>query len=513
MNQACSRKNRSPADQTFLLRGCIDHAKFMKRPVYIVLYDYSQCFDSLWLEDCLLSLWKLGVNNEILSLLRDLNKECNIIVKTPAGMTEQFTVNNIVQQGSVSGGVLCSASTGEVAEEIKAGGTQVGTCSIKVLTYVDDIAILNTIIQDVYNSHQRVVWFSKRKRLTLNAKKCVILCINLKPSDVIPRLLIDGSVVPTKNVSEYLGDHFNCKGDNNDLVEERAKKGKAAIVNSMAMCSDVTMGFHAIQTLLLLYHSLFIQVMLNNAQAWCNLTKANLQSLQTIQLKYLKRTFHAPSSTSNPLTFLETGTLPIKHEIHVRQLTFLHHIVTLELNDPVKQLYQQQLQYPAPNWANEIKEIRKWYNLTKSDVEIAEISKEVWKAEVKKKVREKALDELNCEALEQKKAQDLVPYSTFSPQNYISELSPRHARIIFHIRTGSIDLRSVRKYTYGDNTSCRLCHNEDESVEHVVNSCTELGVTLEITNIYTADCTELKKIAQRFVVFQTKIDEAEKRSV
>ena len=135
LSQAGSRTNSSPADQTFLLRGCVDHAKYLNKPTYIVLYDYSQCFDSLWLDECLLSLWKLGVQNEILSIIRDLNKQCNIVVKTPVGLTEEFSINNIVQQGSVCGGVLCSSSMGEVHEEIKVGGTQVGTAILKVLVY------------------------------------------------------------------------------------------------------------------------------------------------------------------------------------------------------------------------------------------------------------------------------------------------------------------------------------------------------------------------------------------
>ena len=119
----------------------------------------------------------------------------------------------------------------------------------------------------------------------------------------------------------------------------------------MSLCTDVTLGFHGVETLLLLYGSLFVQVVLFNAQAWSNLTQTDLKALQTIQLKYLKRMLHAPSSTSNAITFLETGVLPMSYKIHVRQLTFLHHIVTLSDNDPVKFTYQQQLLYNAPKWA------------------------------------------------------------------------------------------------------------------------------------------------------------------
>ena len=103
---------------------------------------------------------KLGVQNEILNLIRELNKESNIIVKTPAGKTEEFTVTNIVQQGSVCGGVLCSASTAEVVTDINTGGTQIGTATLKALVYVDDIATININVDDVYSSHEKVKPFS-----------------------------------------------------------------------------------------------------------------------------------------------------------------------------------------------------------------------------------------------------------------------------------------------------------------------------------------------------------------
>ena len=153
LSQAGSRTNRGPADQTFLVRSSIDHSKYLNRPIYLVLYDYSQCFDSLWLDDCLLSLWKIGVQSEILSVIKNINKMCNIVVKTPVGLSEEFTIENIVQQGSVSGGTLCSASTGEVASEIKTGGCQIGKCNIRCLVYVDDIITINNNPEDVYYSH------------------------------------------------------------------------------------------------------------------------------------------------------------------------------------------------------------------------------------------------------------------------------------------------------------------------------------------------------------------------
>ena len=276
----------------------------------------------------------------------------------------------------------------------------------------------------------------------------------------------------------------------------------------MSLCSDITMGFHAVETLLMLHQSLFIQVVLYNSQAWSNLSKNDIRGLQTVQLKYLKRTFHAPSSTSNPLTFLETGILPIQYQIHKRQLTFLHHILTMQDNDPVKKSYQQQLQYPmAPNWANEVSSIRKIYSLDASDSEIALLSKEAWKNTVKAKVQSKALEDLVLEASEQKQYQNLPPYEKFIRQLYLDELPPKLSRKVFHIRTGTVDLRSIRKYMYGERNECRLCRTEPETPEHVVNRCPEINRSNQVTDIFTTNCEELKKVAERCIEFDSKVDD------
>ena len=510
--QAGGTENRSPADQTFLLRAAVDHAKYLDKPLFLTLYDYSQCFDSLWLSDCLLSLIKIGVEKEIVSILKKMNETCNIVVKTPTGdITEEFQMSSIVQQGSVSGGALCVASLAEIFEEDLGKGFQIGAAILRALAFVDDIATLNKNHIDVYTSHKCVEWFSAKKRLSLNALKCLLLCINVKPNDVIPRLKIGDIALEIVERAPYLGDMFNAAGTNKDLIEDRVKKGKACIVNAMSLCSEITMGIYTIDTLFLLYNYIFLAIVLYNAQSWSNLTASNLQNLQVIQLRYLKRMLHAPSSTSNPLTFLETGTIPIEKEIHTRQLNFLHHILTLEDGDPVKTAYSEQLKYAfEPNWGNATLKLRIKYGICETDEEISQISKENWKKTVKSKVKSCAFKELIDQARLQKHSHNITLPSELCKQEYLSKLPSANARKVFHIRTGTIDLKGNRKYMYGDDTSCRLCHGNFEDVEHVVNKCPSIPREKQM-NIKSTDCEELLEVSNRCILFDSLINDKEKQ--
>ena len=161
--QAGSRPNRSAQDQLYLVRSCMDHAKYMKKPAIVTVYDFTQCFDGMWLEDSILSLKDIGVDNERLAIIKELNNTADIVVKTPVGNTSEFTVQNIVKQGTVLGPLLCSASTAECCVEHKSGGVRIGSTSVKSLAYVDDILDINESEEDSNEAHDTVIKFTRKK--------------------------------------------------------------------------------------------------------------------------------------------------------------------------------------------------------------------------------------------------------------------------------------------------------------------------------------------------------------
>ena len=118
--QAGGTDNRSTYHQTFLLRSCINHAKYMGITLFLTLYDFKQCFDNLWLDDSILSMWKLGLETDMLPLIYKLNEESQITVKTPLGNTDSFTIPRVCKQGTVLIPPLCSASVAECCEEHRA---------------------------------------------------------------------------------------------------------------------------------------------------------------------------------------------------------------------------------------------------------------------------------------------------------------------------------------------------------------------------------------------------------
>ena len=90
------------------------------------------------------------------------------------------------------------------------------------------------------------------------------------------------------DVACYLGDYFNRQGNNSDLCKERVTKAKGAIIELCSLCKGINMGNKQIQSMLLIYKTVFIPRMIYNFEAWSNLTPKDYLTLQASQLTYLR---------------------------------------------------------------------------------------------------------------------------------------------------------------------------------------------------------------------------------
>ena len=67
--QTGGAKGKGVVDNLFILRGIIDHSVYLNKPTFVTFYDTEKCFDSLWLEDCINSLWENGVQDDTVYLI------------------------------------------------------------------------------------------------------------------------------------------------------------------------------------------------------------------------------------------------------------------------------------------------------------------------------------------------------------------------------------------------------------------------------------------------------------
>ena len=75
----------------------------------------EKCFDSLWLENCLNSLWDLDAKDDILCLIHLMNIKATVTSKTPLGNTKPLFLSNFVKQGTIFGPVLNNCSLNKLS--------------------------------------------------------------------------------------------------------------------------------------------------------------------------------------------------------------------------------------------------------------------------------------------------------------------------------------------------------------------------------------------------------------
>ena len=88
-------KGKGVVDNLFILRGIINHANYLGKELWLTFYDIEKCFDSLWLEDCLNSLWDLGVRDDVLCLIYLMNIKATVTIKTPFGDTDPLFLSTL----------------------------------------------------------------------------------------------------------------------------------------------------------------------------------------------------------------------------------------------------------------------------------------------------------------------------------------------------------------------------------------------------------------------------------
>ena len=92
------------------------------KPVLLQIYDYAQMFDGIHLEQAIIDMYNCSLKDESLALLYEANKEVDIAVKTPYGLSEIQTVHSTVLQGDTWASLLASVQVDSIAKECKAAG-------------------------------------------------------------------------------------------------------------------------------------------------------------------------------------------------------------------------------------------------------------------------------------------------------------------------------------------------------------------------------------------------------
>ena len=211
--QVGNQKGRNIRDHTLIIHAVVNEAIESKTKVDVQFTDIKQCFDSIWLQEATNDLYDSGVVSRNLNLIFEGNRKTQMCVETNYGRSTRTELCNVVMQGSVLGGMLCSNQISKLCNKMYRDGNVYmyrNKIPIPGLAMVDDIAtmaICNSV--DAINANVVTDAFIQHKKLEgqTGAGKCQ--WVHAGPGECRSKYEISGNEISQADSYKYLGDQVS----------------------------------------------------------------------------------------------------------------------------------------------------------------------------------------------------------------------------------------------------------------------------------------------------------------
>ena len=470
------RKHRNIRDNLFVVNAIMNSVKKgSEESLDICAYDVEKCFDSLWTYECINDLYEDGLRNDKLTLLFNMNQHAQIAIKTPLGLTERQSIENVIMQGTVWGSLFCTSTVDKLAKRAYQDPTLLykykGEVDVPPLQMVDDILTVQKCGTAGETINTEVNAFISQKKLTLGHTKCVKVHIGKKCKEC-DKLLVHNETMKESHQVKYLGDVIHEDGRPRATILERVNRGWAICGQIFGFLKDIPIGNLRVQIGLELRKSWLINGIFYNSEVWYGLNDSDMANFVIIDQYLIRGLMNSHSKTPIEHLYLETAALPIKYIILSRRLIYLKEILDRPDTELVKKIYRCQQANPVPgDWSQLIAKDFQDINLNISENSIESLSVSEYKKLVKTQARSTAFDEL--EALKDSHSKvELNKYINMNnPQGYITSesMTNKQISILFALRSHS--LRGIKenfKKMYLENTLCPICERFSDSQYHTL---------------------------------------------
>ena len=228
-SQAAYQPGRGTIEQIFSLQQIIEKSIEFNNPVHLVFIDFTKAFDSVHLS----SLWKIletsPIQKDYITLLKSTYEGSQSAIKTDIGTSRLIDIMKGVKQGDILSAILFCVVLAAVilkTEEENSTGFSIGGQIISNLSYADDIAAINTDINELQDFINRLAANAKEVGLEINLDKTECMTTD-KTQQSLGITIYDK---PIKQVSEfvYLGHKLSAIYKNEAAVDYRIALAWAA---------------------------------------------------------------------------------------------------------------------------------------------------------------------------------------------------------------------------------------------------------------------------------------------
>ena len=130
--------------------------------------------------------------------------------------------------------------------------------------------------------------------------------------ELIEDIFVGKIIMEEAEEEKYLGDIIDREGKNIKNIKSRVNKGKGIVKKILNILETIPFGKLYYSVAIILRNSLLVSSVLCNSEAWFNITKKELDLLETVDLMLLRSLWGAQKSVPNEILFLELGVLPLR---------------------------------------------------------------------------------------------------------------------------------------------------------------------------------------------------------
>ena len=244
------------------------------------------------------------------------------------------------------------------------------------------------------------------------------------------------------------------------------------MVREIKIMGDKTrVGRHDGRIQKMLYEKVVLPTITYNMESTTNMTNKEMEDMEMIQGKMLRKIYKVPPSTPYWGLLIELGMKPIEYIIHSKRLMLYHNIINTKTKRLSKDIIEQQMIYQIKGgFYEEIQKSKVFFEIGIESKTLEKMKKSTWKAIIKEKSEERMNREIQQKTTTMKKLRFLRGTHANESQ-YVKYCSMEETTKLLRLRLNMIKFDS----NYGKRGTCKICQKVAETMEHMLE-CKEANV-------------------------------------
>jgi len=455
-----------------------------KQILFVTTLDSQKAFDVVNHNILMDRLYHYGVDLKFWNIIDDLYDELTSTVKWKGKISLSFRINQGVRQGGVLSSHLYKAYINELLMELKNRdlGVSIGTTYAGCPTCADDVVLLSLDRTEMQEMLDIVYEYSSDHRFNIHPVKSNTILKStkgVKEDHQNHDFQLGNSKLPCSDRTTHLGLTRTSKDENRINIDERISLARRTLYSLIKSGVHGSNGLNP-KTSCRIYQVYIIPRLLYGLET-LNISNKDMMLLCSFHLDTLRKIQSLPTRTASSAVYLLLGALPIRAELHKRQISLLFSIANSK-NESMKTIaLRQHISGRPSSFFVKIADTLELYNLPNIDQLFQQhYKKEDWKLLVKKAINQYWTSKLKLDCKEKSSLLYMCKENLKIGSNHVvwSSVSPsvsdiRKAITKCRMLTGTYILQ-IHKHKFNQaevDPTCPFCRTENEDLCHLLTAC------------------------------------------